>query len=334
MQEKVSEQYQNILNKYLQKTVENHLYEGQQLSKSMMEQGISPEEIVGFHIEALKKSLPDLPPELLNAFDFLLEVMIGYGFQYREHHSLREKQIQLQSEIDIAADMQQTLLPTVPRDIPGIDLGVISKAAKKMSGDYYHFFMDSNDYLGIAVADIIGKGIPAALSMSMIKYAIESLTDQPLEPHALLGSINRVVEKNIDPTMFITMIYGSYNIKNHHFSYATAGHEPGLYYSAKQDTFNDMEIKGAVLGLSCDSMYVDFTKQVEPGDMIIMFSDGVTESKKDGAFIDREGLISLLHRYKNLSAQQLVEAVHQELLKWSDFELDDDQTIVVLRRKV
>lgn len=334
MQEKVREQYQNILNKYLQKTAENHLYEGQQLSKSMMEQGVSPEEIVGFHIEALKKTLPELPADILNAFDFLLEVMIGYGFQYREHHSLREKQIQLQSEIEIAAAMQQTLLPTVPRHIPGIDLGVVSKAANKMSGDYYHFFMDSNDYLGIAVADIIGKGIPAALSMSMIKYAIESLTDQPLDPHALLGSINRVVENNIDPNMFITMIYGSYNFKTHYFRYATAGHEPGLFYSAEKDTFYDLEIKGPVLGLSCDSMYVDFTKEVDIGDMIILFSDGVTESKKEGVFIDREGLIFLLHQYKNLPAQQLVEAVHHELLKWCDFELNDDQTIVVLRRKV
>jgi sigma-B regulation protein RsbU (phosphoserine phosphatase) len=334
MEQKVREQYQDILNKYLQKTAENHLYEGQQLSKSMMEQGVSPEEIVGFHIEVLKKSLPNLPPDLLNAFNFLLEVMIGYGLQYREHQSLREKQIQLQSELDIAAEMQQTLLSTVPKDIPGIELGVLSKAAKKMSGDYYHLFMDSNDYLGIAVADIIGKGIPAALCMSMIKYAIESLTDQPLDPNALLGSINRVVENNIDPNMFITMIYGSYNFKTHHFRYATAGHEPGLFYCAQKDAFYDLEIKGPVLGLSCDSMYIDFTKQVNPGDMIILFSDGVTESKKDGEFIDREGLITLLHQYKDLPAQSMAEAVHEEILKWSDFELNDDQTIVVLKRNV
>jgi sigma-B regulation protein RsbU (phosphoserine phosphatase) len=334
MQEKVNEKYQIILKNYLHKTSENHLYEGQQLSKSMMEQGVSPEEIVNMHVESIKKFLPDLPSELFNAFDFLLEVMIGYGFQYREHQSLREKQIQLQSEIDVAANMQQTLLPTVPSQLPGLDLGVISVAAKKMSGDYYHFSMDSNGYLGIAVADIIGKGIPAALSMSMIKYAIESLIKQPLDPHALLGSINRVVENNIDPTMFITMIYGSYHMETHHFHYATAGHEPGLYYSAKNDTFHDLEIKGAVLGLSCDSMYVDFSQQVEPGDMIILFSDGVTESKKNGEFIEREGLLPLLHQYKDLPAQRLVEAVHQELLKWSDFELNDDQTIVVLKRDV
>lgn len=330
----MKEQYEMLLNNYLQQRKESDLYEGQQLSKTMMDEGISPEEIVGFHIESIKKNMPNLPPEAFYSFDFLLEVMIGYGLQYREHQSLREKQIQLQSELQVAAEMQNTLLPPVPYNIPEIELGVISVASNDVSGDYYHFYEEGNGYLGLAVADIIGKGIPAALCMSMIKYAIESLKEQPLEPHALLGSINRVVENNIDPTMFITMIYGSYNLQSHLFSYATAGHEPGLFYSSASDSFLDLKHKGAVLGLSCASLYVDFTIQLEPGDMLIMFTDGVTESKKEGRFIEREELIHLIHNLKDLPPQQLVEAIHQELVAWSNFELCDDQTIVILKRRV
>jgi sigma-B regulation protein RsbU (phosphoserine phosphatase) len=330
----VKNKYENLLKNYLQNRKESDLYEGQQLSKLMMDEGVSPEELVGFHIESIKKTVPDLPPEAFISLDFLLEVMIGYGLQYREHQSLREKQIQLQSEIQVAATMQNTLLPPVPNNIPEIDLGVFSVAANEMSGDYYYFHESSNGYLGLAVADIIGKGIPAALCMSMIKYAIESLKEQPLEPHALLGSINRVVEKNIDPTMFITMIYGSYNTHTHSFSYATAGHEPGLYYSSSSDTFIDLKYKGAVLGLSSASLYVDFTIQLEPGDMLILFTDGVTESKKDGEFIEREDLTRLIHIMKDLPPQQLVEAIHQELVTWSNFELSDDQTIVIIKRRV
>lgn len=327
-------QYEMLLKNYLKQRKESDLYEGQQLSKAMIDEGISPEEIVGFHIESIKKTMPHLPAEAFYSFDFLLEVMIGYGLKHREYQSLREKQIQLQSELQIAAEMQNTLLPPVPHNIPEIELGVISVAANEMSGDYYHFYKDGNGYLGLAVADIIGKGIPAALSMSLIKYAIESLKEQPLEPHAVLGSINRVVENNIDPNMFITMIYGSYNIYSHEFRYATAGHEPGLYYCAANDSFIDLEYKGAVLGLSSNSMYVDFSIQLEPGDMLILFTDGVTESKNDGEFVERKDLIHLLHRLKELPPQQLVEAVHQELVAGSDFELRDDQTIVILKRNV
>lgn len=334
MVEKVKKKYEMLLNNYLQQREESDLYEGQRLSKTMMDEGISPEEIVVFHIESIKKMMPYLPSEAFFSFDFLLEVMIGYGLKYREHQSLREKQIQLQSEIQVAAEMQNTLLPPVPDNISEIELGVISVAANEMSGDYYHFYEDGNGYLGLAVADIIGKGIPAALCMSMIKYAIESLKEQPLDPHAVLGSINRVVESNIDPTMFITMIYGSYNIHSHEFRYATAGHEPGLYYSAASDSFIDLEYKGAVLGLSCDSLYVDFSIQLEPGDMLILFTDGVTESKKDGVFIERKDLIHLIHKLKELPPQQLVEAAQQELVAESNFELRDDQTIVILKRNV
>lgn len=332
MEEQVKLIYRSILNNYMKSKQENFLYQGQQLSKTMIEKGISPEEIVSFHIESMKVHLPNLEQNILHSLNFLLEVMIGYGLQYKQHQSLREKQIQLQSELEIAAQMQNTLLPQVPDNIEGIDLGVVSVAAKKMSGDYYHFFEDPNGSLGVAVADIIGKGIPAALCMSMIKYAIESLPEQRLEPHALLGSINRVVENNIDSSMFITMLYGSYNKQEHFFQYATAGHEPGLFYSSQSDTFEDLPYKGVVLGLACDSMYTDFIKKVDPGDMIILLSDGVTETRRGERFIEREELCELIRKYIDLPAQQMAEGIHNELLSWSNFELLDDQTIIILKR--
>ncbi|WP_025026353.1 PP2C family protein-serine/threonine phosphatase [Caldalkalibacillus mannanilyticus] len=334
MKNKIRESYKRILYDYLRTNEEGYLYEGQQLSKSLIEIGVSPEEIVSFHIDSVKGFIPDLQPDMLNSFHFLLEVMIGYGLQYREHQSLREKQIQLFSELEVAAQMQQALLPEVPRHIAELEIGVLSVAANQMSGDFYHFFQDVNGYLGVAVADIIGKGVPAALCMSMIKYAIESMPEQRLEPHALLGSINRVVENNIDPSMFITMIYGSYNLKKHSFSYATAGHEPGIYYSSREDRFEDLCHKGLVLGLSAETTYQLFEKKIEPDDLVILLSDGVTETKKEGKFIERKDLCDLIQKFRQLPAQEMVEAVHQELVSWSNFELVDDQTLIVIRRRV
>lgn len=332
MENKIKARYEEILKNYLLSNQESDLYMGQQLSMSMLENGIAPEEIVSLHFESMSKHIPDLPKEVLDSFHFLIEVMIGYGFQYREHQSLLQKQIHLQSEIEVAAGMQQTLLPEVPKGISGIELGVISTAAKKMSGDYYHFYHDPNGYLGVAVADIIGKGIPAALCMSMIKYAIESLPQQRLEPHSLLGSINRVVENNIDNSMFITMVYGSYNYHKHIFQYSSAGHEPGIFYSAKKNQFVDLQTKGVVLGLTSDAIYTDYKLQLEPEDMIILFSDGVTESTRENRFIERTELISLIDTYKHLTAQEMTSKIHQDLLKWADFEQKDDQTLVIIKR--
>lgn len=332
--EDVGALYSQLLRQYIQFSSEDDLYNGQQLSKSMIDQGISPEEIVGFHIESIKKHIPHLPAEVRQSFDFLLEVMIGYGIQYREHISLREKQIQLQSEIDIAARVQQSLLPPLPTNIPSfLELGVCSTAAKKMSGDYYHIFMDSKGYLGISVADIIGKGIPAALCMSLIKYAVESLVDQPLDPKALLSSINRVVEKNIDIHMFITMVYGAYHLKKHTFCYASAGHEPGFYYSAKDNYFYDLEARGPVLGLTQEAYYEEQEIRVQEGDMLVLFTDGITEIKnQQGQFMERYELKDLFYQFKHLPAQELVDTIQQQLLQLAQFELQDDQTIVALKR--
>ncbi|WP_202080810.1 PP2C family protein-serine/threonine phosphatase [Caldalkalibacillus salinus] len=334
MNEGLPTQYEQLLQQYLYQSSETTLYEGQQLSKNLIDQGISPEDILGFHIEAMKNQMPQLQPEVMRSFDFLLEVMIGYGLQYREHQSLREKQIQLQSELQVAADMQQTLLPPTPEAPEGMELGVKSVAAKKISGDYYHLHKNAEDSIGVAIADIIGKGIPAALCMSLIKYALESLIEQTLEPRSVMARINRVVERNIDPSMFITMIYGQYSLTHHTFSYATAGHEPGLFYNAKHDTFEDLSVKGPVLGLTTDAKYRNFTVEVDPGDMVILFSDGLTEVRNQGEFIERNEIRDLFYANKDLSAQEIVDTVHQELLSRSDFELHDDQTMVLLRRVV
>jgi sigma-B regulation protein RsbU (phosphoserine phosphatase) len=110
-------------------------------------------------------------------------------FAYREHQSLRDRQLELESEIAVAANMQQTLLPEVIPYSESLDNGVISVPAHKMSGDYYHYIKDENGCVGVAIADIIGKGVPAALCMSMIKYAMDSLPEQRLQPAALLETL-------------------------------------------------------------------------------------------------------------------------------------------------
>lgn len=333
MQGEGKKHYEMLLHKYLLNQEEFTLYEAEKLSKKMIDQGISPDTIISFHKEAMTHIFPDLSEENIRSFQFLLEMMVGYGLQYREHQNLIKQQVQMQSELDIAAGMQQTLLPEVPSHVPEIDLGIISVAANKVSGDYYHFhYHPKRSKIGIAIADIIGKGIPAALCMSMIKYAIESLPEPHMEANTLLENINRVVEKNIDPSMFITMLYGSYDLKKHKLDYATAGHEPAIYFSHKDDSYDELLTKGVVLGLANDSTYINFSVEVDPGDMVILYTDGVTESRRNGQFIEREQFIEMIQRNKHLEAQQMADAIQQEIFAWSDYTLRDDQTIIILKR--
>jgi phosphoserine phosphatase RsbU/P len=330
--ELMDSKYKEIIEHYLNEQDEKALYLGQKFSRKSIEHHVSPEEIISLHKSVMLEMEPDIPHHVLHAFDILLEVMIGYGFAYREHQSLRSKQQELNNEIDIASNMQQTLLGTSIPAVEGLDIAAVSVPAKKMNGDYYHFVQDENDSVSVAIADVIGKGIPAALCMSMIKYAMDSLPEYRNEPNAVLESLNRVVEQNVDASMFITMFYGVYNSHKHLFSYSSAGHEPGFFYNAHAGQFEDLDAKGLLLGVDKKAKYRQYERRVEVGDMIILLSDGVTECRTEEGFIEREDLVELISQHKHLTSDEIVTNVYKELEKLQHFELRDDFTLIIIKR--
>ncbi|KYC71582.1 PP2C family protein-serine/threonine phosphatase [Heyndrickxia coagulans] len=328
----MEQEYKEILSHFLQHPDEQALYQCEKFSRKLIENRISPEDMIMCHRSVLQQIEPGLSKTVQQSFDVLLEVMLAYGLVYREQQSLRTKQKELKSEIEIAAGMQQTLLKADVPEQDGIDIGVISMPAKQMSGDYYHFIEDENRRIGIAIADVIGKGIPAALCMSMIKYAIDSLPEYSHQPHIILENLNRVVEQNVDPSMFITMFYGMYDPVVHKFSYASAGHEPGFFYHAETDEFEDLIAKGLLLGIEKKSKYHEYIKDVQLGDMIVLLSDGVTECRTKEGFVSRETITGLIRKNIRKSAQEIVENVYRELERWQEFELRDDFTLLILKR--
>ncbi|PLR81105.1 phosphoserine phosphatase [Bacillus canaveralius] len=332
--ESMESKYREILESYLKEQNEQALYASQKFSRKTIEHKISPEEIISLHKGLLTDLYPDIPNHVMNSFDILLEVMIGYGLAYREHQTLRHMQQELRSEMEIAANVQQTLLGTKVPKIDGLDIGAISVPARHMNGDYYHFVQDENDYISVAIADVIGKGIPAALCMSMIKYAMDSLPENRNEPSVILENLNRVVEQNVDPSMFITMFYGMFNPAENIFYYASAGHEPGFYYCSAQDEFFELEAKGLLLGVDKRTKYTQYKKAIKPGDMVVLMSDGVTECRTEEGFIERETLIGYIRKYHHLSAQEIVNNIYKELEKLQHFQLRDDFTLIILKRDV
>lgn len=326
--------YRELLKQYIQTQDETALYQAEQFSKLSMQQNISPEEIVDVHIQALQDLYPDVPEGIKYSMNFLLETMISYGLAYQEFQSLRERQLELKSEISVAASMQQTLLSTVKPTIKGLDIGAISVPANQMNGDYHHFVTDNKGALGIAIADVIGKGVPAALAMSMIKYSMDSFPERRMDPGTILESLNRVVERNVDPSMFITMFYGLFEPDNETFHYASAGHEPGFYYNAEKDEFEEIEARGLVLGVTQNTVYKQYKKRINKGDMILLLTDGVTECRQGDRFIEREEVLDVIKQYMHLPAQELTDQVFKHFERLQDFHLRDDFTLIILRKEV
>ncbi|AZB41386.1 phosphoserine phosphatase [Bacillus sp. FJAT-42376] len=331
--EVVETKYRELLHNYIKELTETALYQGQKFSRQTLQQQIPPEEIVSIHRKVLQELYPDLQDDVLNSLDFLLEVMMGYGLAYQEHQILRDKQLEIKSEIEIAANVQQTLLETKIPVCDALDIGAVSIPSKQMNGDYHHFVQDDN-HISIALADVIGKGIPAALCMSMIKYTMDSLPESRKDPGFVLENLNRVVEQNVDPSMFITMFYGMYDLESHLFSFASAGHEPGFYYSKQEDTFHDLDARGLVLGIDQNVKYKQYDKKVESGDMIVLLSDGVSESRSEDGFVERYAITDLIKKYEHLPAQKIADTIYQEFLSMQGFQLRDDFTFIIIRRNV
>lgn len=328
------EKYRDLLDQYIQTQDEKALYETEKLSKQSIQDNITPDEIIDVHIQAINDLFPNLSLELKHGMNFLLQAMISYGLAYQNYQVMREKQLELKSEISVAANMQETLLSTVKPEIIGVDIGAISIPAKQMNGDYHHFIKDGKGNLGVAIADVIGKGIPAALCMSMIKYAMDSFSEERMDPKSVLDNLNRVVARNIDPSMFITMFYGVYMPENHKFYYASAGHEPGFYFDSALGEFKEIEAKGIVLGVSNEVNFKQYEREVKVGDMIILLTDGVTECRQGDRFIESEEVLRIIKRYIHLPAQEMVENVYRHFERLQDFQLRDDFTLLILKREV
>lgn len=329
-----TENYKDLLKRYVETQDEQSLYGAEQISKSFIKNNILPEEIINLHIQALTELYPDLSEELKVSMNFLLETMISYGLAHQEFQTLRKKQLELQSEIEVAAGMQETLLTTKKPSINGLDIGVISVPAHQMNGDYHHFIKGRDGSLGVAVADVVGKGVPAALCMSMIKYSMDSLPEEQMGPQAILKNLNRVVERNVDPSMFITMFYAQYLPEERKLRYSSAGHEPGFFYHHQEDRFTEIEARGLVLGVSPDVSYNQYEHVIETGDMVILLTDGVTECRQGDRFIETGEVLDVIRSYSHLPAQEMVESVYKYFERMQHFQLRDDFTLIVIQKDV
>lgn len=311
---------------------ERNLYIAQNFTRQLIQKNISPEDVISIHKNAVEQIFPNQMNESQPAYDFLIEVMVHYGMAHREHQSLLQKQAEYEMEMKIATNIQKTLLKTYVPNMQNIDIGMISVPIRKMNGDYVHFFHDGEEYLSVAVTDVVGKGVPAALCMSMVKYGLETLVYAYKDPSYVLEVINRVIEKGVDDSMFVSMFYGCLDVEQNIFSYASAGHEPALHYSAKDDQFFTLEAKGLLLGVLSETKYTFHEIVLEENDLIIMMTDGVTEFRVKEDLNAREIITTLIKENRHLSAQQLCQLLYKEIERVQNFKLSDDFTVVILKK--
>lgn len=324
-------QYQKILSDYIESQTERNLYIGQNFMRQLIQKKVTPEEVISIHKQAIETLYPNVSNEISHSYDFLIEVMVHFGLTLKEHESLLEQQEEIKAEMNVAAKIQNMLLKTENPKVDYVDIGLVSIPIRNMNGDYVYFSAE-NEYVSVAVTDVVGKGVPAALCMSMVKYGLDTLKFSNNNPAYVLEVLNQIIEKSVDDSMFVSMFYGRYDNERNVFTYGSAGHEPALYYNAKEDAFYDLEFKGLLLGVMGDVKYMQYDFPLNAGDFIIIMTDGVTELRKNEDLDSREIIQYLAMTNRHLSAQEMCDVMYKRLKELQDNLLQDDFTIVIIKK--
>lgn len=324
-------QYQKILSDYIESQTERNLYIGQNFMRQLIQKKVTPEEVISIHKQAIETLYPNVSNEISHSYDFLIEVMVHFGLTLKEHESLLEQQEEIKAEMNVAAKIQNMLLKTENPKVDYVDIGLVSIPIRNMNGDYVYFSAE-NEYVSVAVTDVVGKGVPAALCMSMVKYGLDTLKFSNNNPAYVLEVLNQIIEKSVDDSMFVSMFYGRYDNERNVFTYGSAGHEPALYYNAKEDAFYDLEFKGLLLGVMGDVKYMQYDFRLNAGDFIIIMTDGVTELRKNEDLDSREIIQYLAMTNRHLSAQEMCDVMYKRLKELQDNLLQDDFTIVIIKK--
>ena len=236
----------------------------------------------------------------------------------------------------IAETLQRGLLPEVPDNVDGLEIAHFYSPARKeaaIGGDFYDYIeLDAEDCSGIVVGDVSGKGLEAAVVTAMAKYVVRAYTAEDAEPVEVLARANNAIEKYTVPEMFITMIYGLLYTKARRFRYASAGHEPLLIYRDDGKRVEYQAAEGIAAGIQRDQEFLTHEVVMSPGDMLILYTDGLTDARSpDGEFLGQEGLAKLVVELAGPSAQVFLAALMQRVRAYSAGEWADDVAVMVIR---
>ena len=253
----------------------------------------------------------------------------------------RQRQ-RLENELSIANEVQQQLFPHTLPKLPGIELEAVCRPARVVSGDYYDFIRITPTRLAIALADISGKGISAALLMASLQAALRSdvlryregqpgYSPSQLNTAEIVSHLNRHLFRNTSDERYATVFFAVYDTETRRLNYTNAGHPAPFYISGSR--VERLEIGGMVVGLFDDVRFAQGTIEIDPGGLLIAYSDGLIEPENVyGEEFGAERLIEVARSELNASPQAIADAMMRAAEAWSGSpEQADDMTVVVAR---
>jgi serine phosphatase RsbU (regulator of sigma subunit) len=246
----------------------------------------------------------------------------------------------LTRELETARGIQERLLPAGEPELAGFEVTGASIPSREIGGDYFDFLMQDDRHLGVAIGDVSGKGMPAALLMSNLQASLQGQVIHPSSVAEIVTRVNNLIVGSTDPHMFATFFYGLLDLTSGTFTSTNAGHNPPLVLR-NDGSIELLKTGGLLLGMVSGVVYKQETITLEPGEIIVMYTDGITEAVGPSAEEDdpeamfgEEPLIEVVRRSSHLPAVGIKEAILDAVSQHTQgVAQSDDITLVVVRRQ-
>lgn len=286
-----------------------------------------------------------LVEETSEAFRFRqkrIEIITGIAqqvaFSIQNEHLQREMvaRERLEHEIQLARQIQQTFLPERLPEYPDWELAALWKTARQVGGDFYDVIELPDKQLGLFIADVSDKGIPAALFMALTRTLVRAAVSETSSPAEALQRVNNLIIPDNQQEMFVTAVYAVLSLKTGELTYANAGHNPPLWMRNQRGEIESLTRTGMALGVVEGTLIEERTIQLEPGDNLLLYTDGLTEAfSPQEELFGVERLHQLIQANLTLSAHELLGTIEAAVNTYMGSLLpDDDLTMLAVRRKV
>ena len=259
--------------------------------------------------------------------------------KYRETTDSQTEMKKIKTSLEDASRIQQTLMPKSDPHVEGYDIAGQSIPCDETGGDYYDFITPDEwgqEKIGVVVADVIGHGISAALLMTSVRASFRERIFSPGNGVAIVSDVNKRLVQDIEElNLFITMFYSEIDIKEKCFRWVHAGHESALSYDPATDTFDTLGGKGLPLGVMQDCVYTEASIQIQPGQIILIGTDGLKEaSNPQNELFGNNRLQMVMRDNYRKPAKDILDEVFEALEKFRGSAIrQDDETLVVIKVK-
>jgi adenylate cyclase len=274
-------------------------------------------------------------PILTNTAAYIFGTSYLFYEAESERNRGREALQRIALEMETAAQIQRTFLPT---EIPAgphagkFDIFAVMIPAKSVGGDFYDYFLINDKKLGVAVGDVSGKGVAAALFMSVARTVLRTVAFEDEEPGQVLSKVNVILSRDNSEGMFVTIFYAVLDLETGALSFSSAGHDDAMLLGAS-DKYETLHYMGSAIGLFDVSQYPTAKRTLTPGDTVLLWTDGITEAFNiDGHVFGAERLVNFVSRRQFADARDMVQGIENEVSRFAHgTEQSDDITCVAMR---